>query len=75
MTDTRTQLVMSLMCEAPKQWKCPSCGGAKVYIQRSRKLLPPGHAIVPCHVCDQTGLHPTASAAIAAAEAHTREGA
>lgn len=48
---------------ALQEWKCPSCGGAKTYVNRSTF----GTSVVPCRVCKETGLHPTALAAIAKA--------
>lgn len=48
--------------EALEDWKCPSCGGKKVYIHRSRDN---GNEIVPCKVCAETGLHPRAAQALA----------
>ena len=37
-------------------WKCPSCGGSKAYMNNSRY----GSQVLPCKVCEQTGLHPDA---------------
>lgn len=47
--------------EALEQWKCPSCGGSRVYHQRSKH----GEEHVHCRVCEATGLHPTARQALA----------
>lgn len=41
------------------EWKCPSCGGTKVYRSGDPRTVP-----VPCKVCCGTGLHPTASEAL-----------
>lgn len=54
---------VGLMREALEQWPCPSCGGAKTYTNRSRER---GEEKVPCKICEQTGLHPIANAALAA---------
>lgn len=55
------------MIHALRQWKCPSCGGSKVYRWR-----PPGmkgeHVERPCKVCSETGLHPLAREALADVE-------
>lgn len=47
---------------ALRQWKCPACGGAGTYLNRS--ATPPHEETVQCKKCDGDGLHPTASAAL-----------
>ena len=47
--------------EALEGWFCPSCGGSKTYLQRDQT----GERVVPCKVCEATGLHPKARAALA----------
>lgn len=49
-----------------RAWKCPSCGGSKVYMQRGVGHPSEGQQI-PCKVCQETGLHPKARAALEAA--------
>ena len=49
--------------EALRQWKCPSCGGAGHYSGYSKEA-PEGQK---CQKCNGDGLHPAASAALAAA--------
>lgn len=43
-----------------REWACPSCGGKRTYLNRSKT----GSEVVPCKVCDQSGLHPLARAAL-----------
>jgi hypothetical protein len=50
--------------EALRKWKCPSCGGRKVYLNRTRD----GAEELPCEVCQESGLHPYARAAVASIE-------
>lgn len=45
---------------ALRAWNCPSCGGSRVYHQRTKD----GDEHVHCRVCDATGLHPTARSAL-----------
>lgn len=48
-----------------RKWKCPSCGGSGIYLQRSRA----GDERLICKVCDGTGLHPQAKQALASGAA------
>jgi hypothetical protein len=46
------------MVEGLRQWKCPSCGGSKVYTQRGRdRTAVIETREVPCKVCEQSGLN------------------
>lgn len=45
---------------ALRSLKCGSCGGSGQYLQRDRR----GSSCVPCKVCEGTGEHPTARAAL-----------
>ncbi len=51
---------------ALKQWHCPSCGGSTTYVNRWKDADGHHENTVPCKVCESTGLHPIASAALAA---------
>lgn len=63
---------VSILAEALRRWLCPSCGGSKVYTQRSALG---GSREVPCKVCSGTdGLHPTAFQALLAARVIRPEG-
>lgn len=52
----RRMLIMAL-----RSWMCPSCGGTRTYLQRSKEQ---GTVKVACKVCKGTGLHATAAAAL-----------
>lgn len=59
-----------VMHDALLQWKCPSCGGAKVYLNRTRD----GAKRIDCLVCSGNGLHPIAFAALEKAGMSTDAG-
>jgi len=49
----------SALEQALRQWKCPSCGGSRTYLNRTKG----GEERISCKVCTD-GLHPIASAAL-----------
>lgn len=51
-----------VLVEALEEWKCPSCGGSKEYLQRDAET--PSGTKIPCKVCEGSGLHPTARQAL-----------
>lgn len=58
---------LSSLADVLLRWRCPSCGGAKVYLTRTRD----GARRVPCTVCAESGLHPEALIALKAAGCST----
>lgn len=60
------RLIASLpdLVEALREWKCPSCGGCGKYQPTGNH---PGTPKIDCKVCETTGLHPVARAALAKA--------
>jgi DnaJ-class molecular chaperone len=64
-TDGRDLLLLiQVLQEALRQWKCPSCGGSKVYPQKGWVAGVFVSQEVPCKICAGTGLHPIASEAL-----------